>query len=109
MRADAERVPKAVYWHRELPPLRAIPVAEHTVEATSRRLPGRVVHRGDVLWEQCYQDLMDQAGLRMQQEVGRLGGCCAHVLSESIDSRHDAATNEAWLHGRFTWMLYRDP
>jgi hypothetical protein len=29
------------------------------------------------------------------------------VLDESIDSRHDAVTNEAWLRGRFTYVLYR--
>jgi hypothetical protein len=33
----------------------------------------------------------------------------AHVLDESIDSRHDGATGEAWLQGRFTYMLYRRP
>ncbi len=31
----------------------------------------------------------------------------AHILSESIDTRHDDRTGEAWLHGRFTYMLYR--
>jgi hypothetical protein len=39
----------------------------------------------------------------------RLGGHYAHVLDESIDSRHDGVTSEAWLHGRFTYMLYRRP
>jgi hypothetical protein len=29
------------------------------------------------------------------------------VLDESIDTRHNAATGEAWLQGRFTYMLYR--
>jgi hypothetical protein len=95
-----------VYWHRELPPLDAQPIGEHTVEATSLRVPGTLVHRGE-LWEQCYADLMKQAENRLEQEIGRLGGNCAHVLSETVDSRHDDAHNEAWLRGRFTYVLYR--
>jgi hypothetical protein len=31
---------KIVYWHRELPPLEAEIVAEHSVEANSSRVPG---------------------------------------------------------------------
>ena len=30
-----------------------------------------------------------------------------HVLDESIDNRRDEATDEAWLHGLFTYALYR--
>jgi hypothetical protein len=51
---------------------------------------------------------MRVAEQRLQQEIPRLGGTCAHVLNESVDSRHDGATNEAWLHGRFTYVVYRD-
>jgi hypothetical protein len=29
------------------------------------------------------------------------------VLDESIDNRRDEATGEAWLHGLFTYALYR--
>jgi len=29
------------------------------------------------------------------------------VLSESVDSKHDPSSSEAWLHGVFTYMLYR--
>ena len=32
---------------------------------------------------------------------------CMFVLSESVDSRHDDVQGEAWLHGRFTYVLYR--
>ena len=98
--------PKIVYWHRELPPLSAQMMSEHTVEATSGRVPGTIAHR-DELWDQCYQDLMAQTRLRLEQEVARLGGHYAHVLDESIDTRHDEATVETWLHGCFTYMLYR--
>jgi hypothetical protein len=99
---------EVVYWHRELPPLSAQPMGEHTLEATSHRVPGTLIHR-DELWEQCYDDLMDQARQRLHQEVIRLGGDCAHVLNEFVDSRHDSTTNEAWLHGRFAYVLYRNP
>jgi hypothetical protein len=100
--------PAVVYWHSELPPLSAEAMGEHTLEASSHRVPGTLVHR-DELWEECYEDLMSQARQRLEQEVRRLGGSCAHVLSESVDSRHDGATNEAWLRGRFTYVLYRNP
>jgi hypothetical protein len=96
---------KAVYWHRELPPFDAEAMDEHVVEATSNRVPGTLAHR-DELWNQCYEDLMDQAVMRLEEEVCRLGGHYAHVLDESIDSRHDDIKGEAWLHGRFTYMLY---
>ena len=51
--------PKIVYWHRELPPLEAELVAEHTVEANSSRVPGTIAHR-DELWDQCYRELMER-------------------------------------------------
>lgn len=97
-----------VYWHRELPPLDAEAIGEHIVEATSQRVPGTLVHR-DELWDRCYEDLMAQARRRLEQEVVRLQGDCAHVLNEYVDSQHDEATGESWLHGRFSYMLYRQP
>jgi hypothetical protein len=30
-------------------------------------------------------------------------------VHEAIDSRHDDATGEAWLHGTFGYVLYRRP
>ena len=97
---------KIIYWHRELPPSDAEAMGEHCAEAVSRRVPGTLAHR-DELWSQCYEDLMAQARIRLGQEVGRLGGRYAHVLSESVDSKHAAVSCEAWLHGVFTYMLYR--
>jgi hypothetical protein len=97
---------KVVYWHRELPPLRAETIGDHTVEATSHRVRNTLSHR-DELWDSCYEDLMANARARMEQEVVRLGGDFVHVLDESVDSRHDDITGEAWLHGRFSYMLYR--
>ena len=94
-----------VYWHRELPPLGAEAVGEHIVEAASVRVPGTLAHR-DELWESCYESLMAHARERLEQEVARLGGRYAHVLDETVESHHDAVKGEAWLHGRFTYMLY---
>jgi hypothetical protein len=52
---------------------------------------------------------MADAQQRLSQEVARLGGHYAHVLDESIDTRRNDTTSEAWLHGRFTYTLYRRP
>jgi hypothetical protein len=98
--------PAVVYWHRQLPPLDADMIGEHVLEATSTRVPGTLAHR-DELWEHCYQSLIANTEQRFAQEVARLGGHYAHVLDESIDSRRDDVAGEAWLHGRFTYMLYR--
>jgi hypothetical protein len=99
---------KVVYWHRELPPLDADLVAEHTVDANSSRVPGTIAHR-DELWDQCYRELMAIAERRMEQEIARFGGDFAHVHDEAINPKHDDTSGEAWLHGRFSYMLYRRP
>jgi hypothetical protein len=103
-----ERDAQVVYWNRELPPVEAELVAEHTVEAHSGRVPGTLSHRDD-LWDRCYRELMTDARSRLVQEAARLGGHYAHVHSESIEPKHDDAAGEAWLHGRFDYMLYRRP
>jgi hypothetical protein len=97
-----------IYWHSQLPPLEAQAMDEHIAEATSGRVSGSLTHR-DELWDRCYKDLMVQASARLEQEIIRLGGNYAHVLNESVDSQHNGATGEGWLHGRFTYMLYRQP
>jgi hypothetical protein len=99
---------KMIYWHRELPPLDAELIGDHIVEASSGRVTGIFTHR-DELWNQCYAQLMENTGTRLAQEVARLGGDYAHVHDESIKIRHDEATGEAWLHGRFSYTLYRQP
>ena len=48
---------RIVYWQRELPPFDADAVAEHSIEATSSRVPGTLVHRNE-LWGKCYENLM---------------------------------------------------
>jgi hypothetical protein len=97
---------QVIYWHRELPPFDAEAIGEHVIEASSCRLPGTLAHR-DELWSQCYEHVMSRARTRLEQEVTRLGGNYAHVLTESVDSKHDDSKGEAWLQGRFTYMLYR--
>ena len=97
---------KAVFWHRDLPPLDAEVMSEHTLEAVSGRVPGTLSHR-DEIWDRCYEELMARTDERLAQEIARLGGRYAHILHESIDSRHDDRVNEAWLHGTFTYVLYR--
>ena len=99
---------KCVYWHRQLPPFDAVMLGEYVLEATSGRMQGSLAHR-DELWDRAYRELMENTEARMKQEVVRLGGHYAHVLDESIDSRHDDTTGEAWLHGLFTYALYRQP
>lgn len=99
---------RSIYWHRELPPLTAELMGEHTIEAASERVPGTIAHR-DELWDRCYRDLMAQTGIRLDREIARLGGHYAHVLEEVIDSRRDDAAGETWLQGRFRYVLYRRP
>ena len=101
-----EQAPQVVYRHRDLPPRDAEPIGDHTIEATSRRVPGTLAHR-DEMWDRCYQELMDLARLRLEEEVARLGGDCAHVVSEEIGPRRDERTGEAWMYGRFDYELYR--
>jgi hypothetical protein len=48
---------------------------------------------------------MEATNRRIEQEVSRLSGRYAHVLNETIDSRHDDASGESWLRGRFTYTL----
>jgi hypothetical protein len=99
---------EVVFWHRDLPPLDAEMIGEYTVEAVSCRVPGNLAH-SDELWDRCYHDLMKETDKRLRQELDRLGGNYAHVLDESVDSRHDDVSGEAWLHGLFTYSLYRRP
>src|SRR4051794_26691277 len=106
MDAASTAGPKSIYWHRELPPIDAQPMEEHVVEAFSTHVPDTIAHRND-LWHRCKSELVESAGERLREEIARLGGRYAHVLDESIDIRHNASAGEAWLHGRYTYMLYR--
>lgn len=108
MNAHTDTAQKVVYWHRDLPPLRAEVVGEDTLEAVSDRVQGRLSHR-DEHWTACSQNLLAHARERIEQEVARRGCHYAHVHDETIDTRHDEARGQAWLYGRFHYVLYRDP
>jgi hypothetical protein len=95
-----------VFWHRELPPLDAEPIGEHTVEANSPHVHDTLAHRNE-LWEECRLGLVVDAMRRLNQEVARLGGRFAHVLDERIEVKHNPVQTEAWMHGCYTYMLYR--
>lgn len=99
---------KIVYWHRELPPLEAEIMEEHTVEASSAKVRGSFAHH-DEAWQGCYDDLMARTRVRLEQEVERLGGDLAHVLGETIEPKADDAAGTSWLQGHFTYVLYRLP
>jgi hypothetical protein len=70
-------------------------------------VPGVFTHRDDRLWLNCEQDLAHNASLRLDQEVRRLGGRCARIVDERVAPKFDEARGEAWLHGSYTYMLYR--
>ena len=108
MSTSANTEPQILYWHRDLPPLSAEAIGEHMLEATSRRVTARFSH-ADEEWNRSYEDLMTQVRSRMTQEVARLGGHYAHVGEEVITPQHDDAVGEAWLYGRFKYVLYREP
>jgi hypothetical protein len=102
----ADSPEKIVFWHRELPPLDADVMGGHTIEATSRRIPGTLA-RHDDLWRECEHELMANTETRLREEIARLGGRYAHVLEEVIEPHHDVRTGESWLGGRFEYALYR--
>jgi hypothetical protein len=106
MNISGGTVAKLVYWHEELPPLDGEVIQEDVIEAMSDRVPGSIERHGE-LWHRCYVTLMEHTQHRLEQEIVRLGGHYAHVLDEHIDSRRDDGTGESWLHGRFSYVLYR--
>ena len=103
-----ETTAKTIYWHRELPPADAEILGEHTIEASSSHVAG-ILSQRDALWVRCYDELMVATHRRLAQEIARLGGDYAHVFDEVISTRRNDAAGEAWLHGRFSYVLYRRP
>ena len=73
--------PKVIYWHRELPPLDAEPIGEHTIEATSSRVPGTIAHR-DELWTRCEDELMAQSLSSARRPRQR---ACSSTLIDTLD------------------------
>ncbi len=97
-----------LFWHRKLPPINAELMGEHTVEAVSTRVSGRLA-QGDRMWGTCYDSLIKATEERVHQELLRLGGDYAHIVRESIDIKHDMHTYEGWLHGQFDYEMYKKP
>ncbi|MCE9575096.1 MAG: hypothetical protein K8W52_18235 [Deltaproteobacteria bacterium] len=97
-----------IYWRRELPPLSEELEGTHEVTAQSERVHHAYANR-DELWGRCHVSLMAAARARIEQEVARLHGSCAHVVDESISSKSDDGTGDFWLVGTFTFVLYRHP
>jgi hypothetical protein len=102
-------VSKIVYWRRELPPLSEEIEGEHEIEANSPAVPYATSPARDRLWGACYPQLLENAEVRMAQEVVRLGGSCAHVVEEVITAKVDDANAEFSLHGRFRYVMYTHP
>lgn len=97
-----------IYWHRELPPLADELLGSHTVEAASEPVEYKLSER-DAMWQQCSESLRANLAARLEQEIDRLGGSCAHVLEEDITEHIDYPTNRYWLIGRLSYSLYRHP
>ena len=101
-------VAERIYWHRDLPPANAVARGSHTLEAVSSRVPD-ILEQRPAMWDRCYRELMAEATRRLEQEIGRLHGDCAHVLAEHIEPRRDERTGEVWMYGRFEFELYGLP
>jgi len=101
-------VSRVIYWRRDLPPLHEEVAGEHEVEAESRHVPHDLAHRSE-LWGRCYSSLIEEAERRIEMEVHRLGGSCAHVVDEQVVARVNDTAGEFSLRGRFRFVLYRHP
>jgi hypothetical protein len=99
---------KTIYWHRELPPLRARIEGEHQVSARSQATELVLAER-DKLWGRCYPSLKSSAIDRINQEIARQHGVCAHVLDESVIEKEDYHNGTFWLEATYVYVLYLDP
>jgi hypothetical protein len=95
-----------IYWHRDLPPLDAELIGEHSVDATSAPVDYHFDQR-DELWGRCSGSLRERLVERLDAEIDRLGGACAHVLEEDVTPHVDHPTGKYWLAGRVRYTLYR--
>ena len=99
---------KLIYWHRELPPLSEALAGEYVVEAHSDPVPYRLTEH-DALFDRCLPNLKARLAERVEQEIHRLGGSCAHVLDEHVEPHIDNSTGEYTLRGRLTYVLLVHP
>jgi hypothetical protein len=103
----AGHAPARIYWHRELPPIGAVACGEGTLEASSPHVRNSLEMR-DHLWDASLAALKREAVHRLEQEMARHKAAYAHVLTEAVETRRNDATGEAWLHGRFGYVLLRE-
>lgn len=97
---------KKIYWHRDLPPLSEQIEGEHFIDAESDHVAARFADR-DAAWWECHASLMRRLETRLLQEIERLGGTCAHVLTETITTKTDDKTGHYFLKGVIAYILYR--
>jgi hypothetical protein len=94
---------KITYWHRDLPPADAEPMGEHTVEATSKRVPGTIAHQ-DELWNQCYEDLMALA-----DSLTRRAKCSNRASTVQLSPSFSMQLQTPTLATRFPSNSYKRP
>ena len=99
---------QVVYWRQELPPLSEMLEGEHEIETESQHVHYSVGGR-EAMWSACYGLLQTATEERLRQELGRLGGSCAHIVDEQVTARTDDASAMFWLRGRYRFLMYRHP
>ena len=99
---------KRVYWHQELPPLADRIESEHELVAKSDEAALSMGDRHD-LWGHVYPSLRANIESRLEQEVQRQGGDCAHVVHEEITEHEDFAKSVYYLQARIEYVLYLPP
>ena len=105
MEKESSAPQKRVYFRRELPPLSESIEGEHIVEADSPHIP--LSSHPDEVWERGSDPLTAELVHRIEQELTRQGGSCAHIVDEVIEPHADYATSTMWLRGRYTYVMYR--
>lgn len=99
---------KRIYWFHELPPLRDEIAGEYEIEAESDPVHNDFAER-DHLWAQCIDSLKARLDQRLHQELERLHGHCVQILEEQVTPKIDAAAETYRLHGRYTYVLFKEP
>ena len=106
MSTSPKQSEKRIYWHRDLPPLDAEIEGEHFLDAASEKVPYHFDRR-DQLWVECHPSLVSSVETRIDQEITRLGGRCAHIVDEDIEPSVNNGAGLYHLKGKFTYLLYR--
>lgn len=97
-----------IYWFRNLPPLEDTAGQEYEISANSDSIAYDYARRNE-LWSECRQSLNANLAHRIQQEITRMGGHCAHIIAEHITPKVDHHNQMFRLEGRYTYELYFAP